>query len=1027
MSEDDRPRRVIAEIRFGADPMGIPQIGSRSIHHFWQLLAPAFQGIFLPPQRRPDDSGVAWSWSESPGGKAVTPAELAELRERLGAAGRAFAKDLEGSELGSEIFGGLSPKDGVKQLRSKVNDMVAKLAGKPDARLAPFVCRTEAGVRMHSWGASVAAQPFYPDARDCEVSGTVLVNEKGAPDFEVVIESRTGVRLGRTRSDGDGRFRLEKIGPGTHRVRVLSDRVDFPVSGVMVTVERTSISNLELRSTSGTVAARMLAAEGAAAPSGRPVALFEDADRGNAKSGRRSSSRRRWGWGAVIVVGLLLSAGAGWWLWSGSRPDALHPGLVGQGSTFSGGRSIAQGKAGQPPSGSRMADMGRASAAVPASHPAEPQRPDSGAPALNPGGAANDSAQISPPSKTANGEKAALGETSPASHFQPQKSLQNAKGEPDKEAQASSAVPHAPGDASRKADNSEVAGQEKPVEPDKAHRAAPEAKKAKEGSPSPARPSNAAPKVEVADSSSSEIAQDAPEDGGQSHDRPAGARATTGGAKSRKVSHQDAHPAGDATGTPADDGDEVSGESAPGGGTGGATEGKSGHAASAEGAGRKSLSFAAPPAGHGTPMAADETPDHETASDPGAGGLQEAPSPEKGSHAPSMNTASASTASPGESAASAEESASEQSDFERPESPGRQSAMPKAASAPKEKEHYPQAATAASADSNSSGAAETADSRSDDKSGESSKSKSSPAKKEPAHSASPKPAESPADRPAEAKSGAPGARPEPALPEAGAALARVSQEALHGAARPSGAGVRLSRRASLRASSWRRQLVRDEILPTVPEQSGESDSIEQLREHYLQAEENRIPASFRNAVLRNGLTVEVSKSELAAGPLHWSCGNGKEIRGASAAGARAEIAWSGGIPPSGGQYVLCSGGGQILAVIAADSGRIDVKAAENVHCWYWFAVEMSAGDSAEIAKGASERFEWKTSDGAILPDSSKAEAPSRKAQMLRVDLPVDLRNGAADKGAIPVLLVDRKTGWAIGSQIEEVPGSAAVP
>jgi hypothetical protein len=388
--------------------------------------------------------------------------------------------------------------------------------------------------------------------------------------------------------------------------------------------------------------------------------------------------------------------------------------------------------------------------------------------------------------------------------------------------------------------------------------------------------------------------------------------------------------------------------------------------------------------------------------------------------------ASVSTVSPGESAAQAGDAVSEKSDSERPEFPGRQSAVPKAVPAPKEKEHYPQAAMAAPSDGESSGAEEAVDSRADEKPDESSKSKASPSKKEPVHSASPKTAEFPPDRPTDTKPDAPSARPEPAPSEAGAALARVSHEAPHGAAGTSGpAGTQLSRRAILRISSWRRQLVRAEILPTVPEQSGESDSIEQLREHYLHAQENRIPASFRNAGLWNGWTVEVSPGELAAGPLRWSGGGGKEISGASVSGGRAEIAWSGGMPPSGGRYILCAGDGQILVVIVADSGQIDVKTAEQVRCWYWVGVEPAAADSAELAKGRSERFEWQTSGGAVLPGSIKVEAPSGKAQMLRVDLPVDLRKGAAGRGAIPVLLVDRATGWAIGSQIEEAPASAA--
>ena len=61
MSDSNSPRRVIAEIRVASDLSAIPQIGSRSIHQYWQLLARDFEGILLAPQRRPDNSGVAWT------------------------------------------------------------------------------------------------------------------------------------------------------------------------------------------------------------------------------------------------------------------------------------------------------------------------------------------------------------------------------------------------------------------------------------------------------------------------------------------------------------------------------------------------------------------------------------------------------------------------------------------------------------------------------------------------------------------------------------------------------------------------------------------------------------------------------------------------------------------------------------------------------------------------------------------------------------------------------------------------------
>jgi hypothetical protein len=42
MSESDSSRRVVAEIRVGADQPAITKIGSRSLHHYWQALARDF-------------------------------------------------------------------------------------------------------------------------------------------------------------------------------------------------------------------------------------------------------------------------------------------------------------------------------------------------------------------------------------------------------------------------------------------------------------------------------------------------------------------------------------------------------------------------------------------------------------------------------------------------------------------------------------------------------------------------------------------------------------------------------------------------------------------------------------------------------------------------------------------------------------------------------------------------------------------------------------------------------------------------
>jgi len=371
MSESDSPRRVVAEIRVGADQSGLTKIGSRSIHHYWQALARDFQGVLLAPQRRPDDGGVAWTWREAGGSKPVTPPELAELCARLTAANRSFAKNLDGSELSAEALGGLNPEEGVDQLKSTVNEMVANLTGNPDAKLAAFACRTDAGVKLHSWGASVPAQPFYPDAHDCEVSGAVLVGEKGAPDFEVVIESRTGVCLARTRSDASGGFRLQKIGPGTHRVRVISDRVDFPVSGVVVTVERASIANLELRSTSVTVASGRTSLTDSPDSPPRPVAPTAKAEAAAATTSRATPGRR-WLWGTVIATAALAVAGGGWWAWNLWNADERRADVPPGQSTFSGGRMRESGGGSERVRSSRLADLGRPSSSFPVASPGTP-------------------------------------------------------------------------------------------------------------------------------------------------------------------------------------------------------------------------------------------------------------------------------------------------------------------------------------------------------------------------------------------------------------------------------------------------------------------------------------------------------------------------------------------------------------------------------------------------------------------------------------------------------------------------------
>ena len=623
MSDSDNPRRVVAEIRAGADQSAIPQIGSRSIHQYWQLLSVDFQGILLAPQRRPDDGGVAWTWREPAGCKPVTPAELSVVREQLTEASLSFEKNLESSDLGPENLGGLSTKEGVKQLRSKVNGMVAKLTGKPDAKLASFVCRTDGGVRIHSWGATVAAQPFFPDAHDCEVSGTVLVGEKGVADFEVVIESRTGVRLAQTKSDAAGGFRLQKIGPGTHRVRVISERVDFPVSGVMVTVERTSITSLELRSTSVNVASGMTSqgnSPGSSARVATPIIVDEPKPPARVK---HAIPWRRWLLGTAIAATMLAVAGGGWRAWNWWRAEE-RPDVASGESSFSGGRLTGVDGTGRsvPGARARLANTGRRSSGVSAAglkpSPMSGRNTDgSPTPSL-----ATSDLKEKPPAKPTDAKQSAPDAGHTTNQARPEKNRPEAATRPDSTTKAAPPENDAPQDALQATDTLDVADKEMPQAGATEPKLSPARKPLKPAQTAQAKPSGASPEVDTADSSAPESAADDSAGADRVQDPVVAARSKAGGAKSGRVSPETGQSPVGSSAAGSDETEDLAGANAPDGALTGASNTKAGPAVSAAGTGKKAPSLAVPSTAQGgTPMAAEESPDQTSASDPRGAGL----------------------------------------------------------------------------------------------------------------------------------------------------------------------------------------------------------------------------------------------------------------------------------------------------------------------------------------------------------------------------------------------------------------------
>lgn len=212
-------------------------------------------------------------------------------------------------------------------------------------------------------------------------------------------------------------------------------------------------------------------------------------------------------------------------------------------------------------------------------------------------------------------------------------------------------------------------------------------------------------------------------------------------------------------------------------------------------------------------------------------------------------------------------------------------------------------------------------------------------------------------------------------------------------------------------------MVQDAILPTEPVRAGEDDAIERLRDQYYRERQGRIPASFKNPVLWNGVAVEVPSADRnAGGELRWR----DAASGATVSGGRAEIAWSGGRPPAQGRYVLCQGDHRVIAEISVDAEGMAIKAVEKARCWYWVAVEPKADDLTGFNASQPARFIWRLAQGGALPDTSRRDDRWLNGRTQRLDLPLDLRDGAKAQ-ILPVVLVDRVTGWAIGSQIGQAP------
>src|SRR5258708_7253891 len=236
-------RRAVAEVRFGP-PSVVTMAGSRTVHQYWNLLSSHFREILLMPHRRSDGGGVSWTWHEEVENKPLAAAEFAKVRKRLTEMHRVFAEHLEDERESDPAPSGVKTQDVLSQIGVSMRSITNQLTAKSDADLARYVCRTETGIMIHSWGVSPPAVPIYPDVLEYEISGSVMVAGKPSGGHKIILENASGLCVAQMQVDGTGAFRFPKLGAGRFNVRAVCDHIAFPAEGVAAVIERSSVTGL---------------------------------------------------------------------------------------------------------------------------------------------------------------------------------------------------------------------------------------------------------------------------------------------------------------------------------------------------------------------------------------------------------------------------------------------------------------------------------------------------------------------------------------------------------------------------------------------------------------------------------------------------------------------------------------------------------------------------------------------------------------------------------------------------------------
>jgi hypothetical protein len=959
-------RRAVAEIRFGEDRSGLTKVGGRSIHQYWSLLSPHFRDVFLAPQRRSDDGGVAWTWREALEKKPLTAAELAGVRKRLERANESFAENPV-NPLMADDRSGTSSQVLVDQVAAKVKLMAESLAAKSDAALSDFVCRTEQGVMVHSWGVASPAPIHYPDAMESGVSGVVLVGGKPAQGHEVVIENAKGLRVARAQSDETGEFLFSKIPPGRYRVRVISGRVKFPVKGVTVNVERGAMTRLELASANNPDEPDDSATEETEEPS-------TDTSPGSMGS---TSKRKRGGPGkilGVLVLVLLLVGGAvwGWRSWFASD-DTDKRVIVQASSMMPEAFSADEKNANSAQSGGRAAgDGGGLSASA------------DGVGGARPRVAAPEARNDRQPTVVSSGDRTA--------------STIGSKIDVLSRVEGGSAI--AGGSAGNvAAHTSSLSGH------DSMEDSMPAPASMVQGAGQKLNPTTSrenALRVAGADSSSAVASSKtgSPGAGASGKNLSGGNPPMSGGQASGMINAPVGGNIPPAQASTAGASPAAKGEAAPDTQMGLAPESpstdtapnsstmdKSGSGES-QNKGPKAMTSVVQKsmvAKNTKPNAsANEAQPGDRSTEPEAkSAVQARPPTVKTEPKPAPKVPPAVAGQP--SASGNESNSSPATALEALQPGGKTDAVPAAGESQK---------------SNDSGVANT---------GPSSPNQSGASAEKSALTGG---------RPQSQTERASGSK---AQPEAGdkAESSETTPEAseppaIEAAAGPASAGALDPKRVTIKvaAITWKPRLVRDAIVPTLPVRVGESDAADLSRELLLKEKRDLMPETFRTPVIHYGITLQIDPA-FGGRRLHWEEESVVRLVQGSVQGFRVELVWPAGGQVQGAQILRDADGKKIARVVFHPEGNIDVELTGDARAVFWVGVTRSPKDDLMQAKQTKPRFGWQVVLGTAPHLSWRDDAAWPGGQGNRLEVVLN----SQPTRRVVVALLDRVSGWSLTGEL----------